>query len=73
MYSSLYQEFLSHMMENPKDITSSMHLVFVAKNFERIGDYATAVGEQAVYRATGSLPFGRAAKRGLDILCTTVN
>ncbi len=56
MYSSLYQEFLSHMMDNPKDITSSMHLVFVAKNFERIGDYATAVGEQAVYRATGSLP-----------------
>ena len=56
MYNSLFREFLTHMMENPKNITPAMHLLFVAKNFERIGDYATAVGEQAIYRVTGALP-----------------
>lgn len=56
MYNSLFREFLTHMMENPKNITPAMHLLFVAKNFERIGDYATAIGEQAVYRVTGSMP-----------------
>ena len=56
MYNSLFREFLTHMMENPKNITPAMHLLFVAKNFERIGDYATAIGEQAVYLVTGSMP-----------------
>ncbi len=56
MYGSLFREFLTHMMEDPKNITPAMHLLFIAKNLERIGDYATAISEQAIYLVTGSLP-----------------
>ena len=44
------------MMENPKNITTCMHLHFIAKNIERIGDHVTSIAEQAVYVATGEYP-----------------
>jgi phosphate transport system protein len=44
------------MMENPKNITTCMHLHFIAKNIERVGDHITSIAEQAIYVATGEYP-----------------
>ena len=56
MYNALFREFLTHMMEDPRNITACMHLHFVAKNIERVGDHATGIAEQAIYLVTGTLP-----------------
>lgn len=52
-YNSLFRALLTHMMENPHTITASAHLLFVAKNLERIGDHATNVAEMVYFAATG--------------------
>ena len=56
MYTSLFREFLTFMMEDPRNITPCMHLHFIAKNIERMGDHATSIGEQVVYLVTGDYP-----------------
>ncbi|WP_093420070.1 phosphate signaling complex protein PhoU [Tranquillimonas alkanivorans] len=56
MYNALFREFLTHMMEDPRNITSCMHLHFIAKNIERMGDHVTAIAEQVIYLVTGVLP-----------------
>ncbi|MFN4061028.1 MAG: phosphate signaling complex protein PhoU [Paracoccus hibiscisoli] len=56
MYNALFREFLTHMMEDPRNITPCMHLHFIAKNVERMGDHATSIAEQVVYLVTGDLP-----------------
>ena len=56
MYNALFREFLTFMMEDPRNITACMHLHFIAKNTERMGDHATAIAEQVVYLITGELP-----------------
>ena len=56
MYNALFREFLTHMMEDPRNITACMHLHFIAKNIERMGDHATGIAEQVIYIATGELP-----------------
>jgi len=53
LHSSLFRELLTYMMEDPRDIGVCSHLMFVAKNLERIGDQATNIAELAVYRVTG--------------------
>jgi phosphate transport system protein len=53
-YSSLFRSLLTFMMENPQSITPSAHLLFIAKNLERIGDHATNVAEMVYYSATGN-------------------
>lgn len=55
-YNALFREFLTFMMENPKNITTCMHLHFIAKNIERVGDHITSIAEQAIYVATGEYP-----------------
>jgi phosphate transport system protein len=52
-YNSLFRALLTHMMENPTTITMSTHLLFIAKNLERIGDHATNVAEMVYFAATG--------------------
>ena len=52
-YNSLFRSLLTFMMENPHYITPSTHLLFVAKNLERIGDHATSVGEMVFFAVTG--------------------
>jgi phosphate transport system protein len=52
-YNSLFRSLLTFMMENPHYITPSTHLLFVAKNLERIGDHATSVGEMVHFAVTG--------------------
>jgi phosphate transport system protein len=56
MYTSLFREFLTYMMEDPRKITSCMHLHFIAKNTERMGDLVTSIAEQVVYLVTGETP-----------------
>ncbi|MGL4238718.1 phosphate signaling complex protein PhoU [Tabrizicola sp.] len=56
MYNSIFREFLTHMMEDPRNIGACMHLHFIAKNIERVGDHATAVAEQVIYLVTGEMP-----------------
>jgi phosphate transport system protein len=53
LYNSLFRSLLTYMMENPQHITPSTHLLFVAKNLERIGDQATNIAEIIHYNATG--------------------
>ena len=56
MYNALFREFLTFMMEDPRNITACMHLHFIAKNVERMGDHVTAIAEQVVYLVTGEMP-----------------
>src|SRR6185295_5576726 len=53
MYTSLFRELLTYMMEDPRNISASTHLLFVAKNIERIGDHATNVAETIHYLVRG--------------------
>lgn len=55
-YNALFRSLLTFMMENPHYITPSSHLLFVAKNLERIGDHATSVAEMVYFTATGERP-----------------
>ena len=56
MYNALFREFLTFMMEDPRNITACMHLHFIAKNTERMGDHATNIAEQVIYLVTGEVP-----------------
>lgn len=53
-YNSLFRTLLTFMMEDPQNITAATHLLFVAKNLERIGDHATNVAEMVYFAATGT-------------------
>ncbi|MEM6759545.1 MAG: phosphate signaling complex protein PhoU [Pseudomonadota bacterium] len=56
MYNALFREFLTFMMEDPRNISACMHLHFIAKNMERMGDHVTSIAEQVVYLVTGEMP-----------------
>jgi phosphate transport system protein len=56
MYNALFREFLTYMLEDPRNITACMHLHFIAKNIERMGDHCTSMAEQVTYLVTGSHP-----------------
>jgi len=62
MYTSLFRELLTYMMEDPRNITSCTHLLFCAKNIERIGDHATNIAETIYYMTTGAQPEGERPK-----------
>lgn len=54
MYTSLFRQLLTYMMEDPRNITACTHLLFCAKNIERIGDHATNIAETVYYIVTGA-------------------
>jgi phosphate transport system protein len=56
MYNALFREFLTFMMEDPRNITACMHLHFIAKNIERMGDHVTSIAEQVIYLVEGQYP-----------------
>ncbi|MDN2565362.1 phosphate signaling complex protein PhoU [Aquibium sp. A9E412] len=59
-YTSVFRELLTYMMEDPRNITACTHLLFCAKNLERIGDHVTNIAENAYYVMTGDqLPVQR--------------
>ncbi|HSM50814.1 MAG TPA: phosphate signaling complex protein PhoU [Thermoanaerobaculia bacterium] len=53
LYKQLFRELLTYMMEDPKAVTRSLHLLLVARNFERIADHATNIAEDVVYYVRG--------------------
>jgi phosphate transport system protein len=52
-YDSLFRELLTYMMSDPRTINSCTHLLFIAKNLERIGDHATNIAEEVHFEITG--------------------
>jgi len=59
-YTAVFRELLTYMMEDPRNITACTHLLFCAKNLERIGDHVTNIAENAYYITTGrQLPLTR--------------
>lgn len=59
-YTAVFRELLTYMMEDPRNITACTHLLFCAKNLERIGDHVTNIAENAYYVVTGQqLPLNR--------------
>ena len=65
-YNSIFRTLLTFMMENPHNITPATHLLFIAKNLERVGDHATNVAEMVYFAATGEHMADR--PRGEDLL-----
>ena len=53
IYNGIFRELLTFMMEDPRNITSATHLLFVAKNMERIGDHATNIAERVRFAVLG--------------------
>jgi phosphate transport system protein len=53
LYTSLFRELLTYMMEDPRNISFCAHLLFCAKNIERIGDHTTNIAETLHYLVTG--------------------
>jgi phosphate transport system protein len=53
MYTSLFRELLTYMMEDQRNIGPSIHLLFIAKNIERMGDHATNVAEDVHFLVHG--------------------
>lgn len=60
IYNGIFRELLTFMMEDPRNITAATHLLFIAKNLERIGDHTTNIAERIFYAVRGdSLPEDR--------------
>ena len=70
MYNGLFREFITFMMEDPRNITACMHLHFMAKNIERMGDHVTSIAEQVIYMTTGDLPMESREKIDLTSVIT---
>lgn len=62
LYTSIFRELLTYMMEDPRSITSCTHLLFIAKNFERIGDHATNIAEVVNFLVEGRIPLDERPK-----------
>jgi phosphate transport system protein len=54
IYNALFRELVTYMMEDPRNITPCTHMLFIAKNLERIGDHATNIAETVYYAVTGT-------------------
>jgi phosphate transport system protein len=55
IYNALFRELITYMMEDPRNITPCTHLLFIAKNLERIGDHATNIAEIVYYAVSGEV------------------
>ncbi|MBP6546619.1 MAG: phosphate signaling complex protein PhoU [Phenylobacterium sp.] len=66
-YNSLFRELLTYMMGDPRTITACAHMLFVAKNLERIGDHATNIAEIIHYEITGAETIGSARPKTDDL------
>lgn len=62
LHNSLFRELLTYMMEDPRSITFSTHLLFIAKNIERCGDHATNIAETVYFIETGETLNGQRPK-----------
>jgi phosphate transport system protein len=71
IYSSLFRELLTYMMEDPRNITACTHLLFIAKNIERIGDHVTNISETIHYLVVGKPLLGERPKGDFTSFVTT--
>lgn len=55
IYNGIFRELLTFMMEDPRNITAATHLLFIAKNMERVGDHATNIAERVHYAVLGEV------------------
>jgi phosphate transport system protein len=55
MYNAIFRELITYMMEDPRNITPCTHLLFIAKNLERIGDHETNIAEMLHYAVKGEV------------------
>ncbi len=55
LYNTIFRELITYMMEDPRNITPCTHLLFIAKNLERIGDHATNIAETVYYAVRGEV------------------
>jgi phosphate transport system protein len=55
IYNTIFRELITYMMEDPRNITPCTHLLFIAKNLERIGDHTTNIAETIYYTVTGEV------------------
>ena len=62
-YTGLFRELLTYMMEDARSITACTHLLFMAKNIERIGDHATNIAENVWFLVHGEEPLPPREKR----------
>ena len=72
MYTSLFRELLTYMMEDQRNIGASIHLLFIAKNIERMGDHATNVAEDVYFLVHGR-PLGQERPKGDQTSFTVVS
>jgi phosphate transport system protein len=71
MYNSLFRELLTYMMEDPRNIGLCTHLLFAAKNIERIGDHTTNIAEDVHYLVHG-VPLADDRPKGDDTASTLI-
>ncbi len=64
-YTALFRELLTYMAEDPRSISPAIHLLFIAKNIERIGDHATNIAENVWFVVNGEAPLAEREKRDL--------
>jgi phosphate transport system protein len=72
MYANLFRVFLTYIIEYPRNIGSSTHLLFMAKNIERIGDHATNIAETVFYMIEGQQILDKRPKGDMTTFATTV-
>jgi phosphate transport system protein len=72
LYTSLFRELLTYMMEDPRNISFCIHLMFCAKNIERIGDHATNIAETVFYMIEGQQILDKRPKGDMTTFATTV-
>ena len=70
--TSLFRELLTYMMEDPRNISFCIHLMFCAKNIERIGDHATNIAETVFYMIEGQQITDKRPKGDMTNFATTV-
>jgi phosphate transport system protein len=56
LHNSLFREMLTYMMEDPRNISGCMHVMFMAKNIERMGDNVADIATEIIYMTTGNWP-----------------
>jgi phosphate transport system protein len=62
MLNTLFRELLTYMMEDARNIAGAMHLLFIAKNIERMGDHVADIAKETIYMVTGEWPEGKRNK-----------
>jgi phosphate transport system protein len=72
VYTSLFRQLLTYMMEDPRNISMCTHLLFCAKNIERIGDHATNIAETVFYMIEGQQIMDKRPKGDMTTFATTV-